>query len=255
MRANEIMAIIPQAAGSSARRRLKPSTSISGNFSQISISGTLDQGSYSQIGQALQESLLDDTEAVIILIDSPGGSVYGLQELSDTIFASRRVKPILSLINPLAGSAAYMLAAACSECYCTPSGEVGGIGVVSAHIDQSAAMRKAGVNVTLISAGQYKVEGNPYEPLDDEAREWMQCRLDEIHSAMLTRIGAYRGKTAKYVQTQFGAGRLLGATDARLAGMIDSITTPQGLQRRLKSNQVKAKTKSAALCRKILKTL
>jgi len=51
----------------------------------------------------------------------------------------------------------------------TPSGEVGSVGVYTMHVDYSEAYKMAGLEATLISAGRYKTEGNPFEPLGDEA--------------------------------------------------------------------------------------
>jgi ClpP class serine protease len=65
---------------------------------------------------------------------------------------------------------------AAAELYVTPGGEVGSIGVWQAHFDYTQALGAEGVAPTLISAGKYKVEGNPYAPLDAEAQGFMQSR-------------------------------------------------------------------------------
>lgn len=113
-----------------------------------------------QISAALADAMADDTVAQVLLdIDSPGGSVYGVQELAAEITGAK--KPVIAVANSLAASAAYWLGCAASEFYMTPGGEVGSIGVWQAHQDWSKALADAGVNTTLISAGKYKVEGNP----------------------------------------------------------------------------------------------
>ncbi len=104
---------------------------------------------------ALRDALADETVgAILIDIDSPGGSVYGVGELADEIYRARAQKPIVAIANSLAASAAYWIGSAASELYVTPSGEVGSIGVWMAHEDWSKNIEEAGVKVTLISAGK-----------------------------------------------------------------------------------------------------
>lgn len=126
--------------------------------------GLLSLGRFTQ---AFRTALADHAVgAILIDIDSPGGSAYGVAELADEIYRGRARKPIAAIANSLAASGAYWVASAADEFYVTPpGGEVGSIGVVTAHQDVSKALRTAGVETTLISAGKHKTEGNPFEPL------------------------------------------------------------------------------------------
>lgn len=113
-----------------------------------------------QFSAALRELVADKSVSQILIdIDSPGGSVYGVCELADEIMAARAQKPVVAIANSLAASAAYWIGCAASEFYVTPGGEVGSIGVWQAHQDFSRALDEAGVTTTLISAGKFKVEG------------------------------------------------------------------------------------------------
>jgi signal peptide peptidase SppA len=133
---------------------------------------------------ALRQVLADDTVAQILIdIDSPGGSVYGVSELAAEIMKARTQKPVVAVANSLAASAAYWIGCAAGEFYVTPGGEVGSIGVWQAHFDYSKALEDEGVKPTLISAGKFKVEGNPYVPLDLEALSFMQSRVDDYYNA------------------------------------------------------------------------
>ena len=78
--------------------------------------------------------------------------------------AARAQKPIVAVANTQADSAAYWLASQADEIVVTPSGEVGSIGVYQMHRGLSEAHAMRGIAPTLVSAGKYKVEGNPYEP-------------------------------------------------------------------------------------------
>lgn len=175
---------------------------------------------------ALRQALQDPSVgAVLIDIDSPGGSVYGVEELANEIISSRSEKPIVGLANSLAASAAYWVGAACSELYVTPSGEVGSIGVWQAHEDWSKALDDAGVKTTFISAGKYKVEGNYTEPLGEEAREFMQSRVDDYYAAFTKAVSKGRGVGIDVVRKDFGQGRVYGAQQAVSAGMVDGVMT------------------------------
>lgn len=164
--------------------------------------------------------------ALVIDVDSPGGSVDGVPELASEIFAARGGdKPIVAVANTLAASAAYWIASAADEMSVTPSGEVGSIGVFAAHEDVSKLLEREGRQVTLISAGRFKVEGNPFEPLTEEARDNIQMRVDAVYGEFLDAVAAGRGVTAKTVRSDFGEGRVVSAQDALAAGMVDRVET------------------------------
>ena len=169
--------------------------------------------------------------AVLISIDSPGGSVYGVQEVSEMMRTLREQKPVVAFANSLAASAAYWIGCSASSFYCTPGGEVGSIGVWQAHMDISGMLDNAGIQTTVISAGKYKTEGNPYQPLDQAAQAFMQSRVDDYYTAFVDAVAAARGVTSDTVRNGMGQGRVLGARDALQQNMIDGVMTlPQVLQ-------------------------
>ncbi|MFM2239671.1 MAG: hypothetical protein RJA69_1045 [Pseudomonadota bacterium] len=175
---------------------------------------------------ALRQVLADDTVGQILIdIDSPGGSVYGVAELATEIVKARAQKPVVAVANSLAASAAYWIGCSASEFYVTPGGEVGSIGVWQAHFDYSKALEEEGVKPTLISAGKFKVEGNPYVPLDLEAQAFMQSRVDDYYNAFIKAVAKGRGVTVADVQGGMGEGRVLGADAALAAKMVDGIAT------------------------------
>ena len=175
---------------------------------------------------ALRQALQDPgVGAILIDIDSPGGSVYGVEELASEIIASRSSKPIIGLANSLAASAAYWVGSACSELYVTPGGEVGSVGVWQAHEDWSKALEEAGVKTTFISAGKYKVEGNYTEPLGEDAHAFMQSRVDDYYAAFTKGVAKGRGVSIDVVRSDFGQGRVYGAQAALSAGMVDAVMT------------------------------
>lgn len=175
---------------------------------------------------ALRQVLADDTVGQILIdIDSPGGSVYGVSELASEIIKARAQKPVVAVANSLAASAAYWIGCSASEFYVTPGGEVGSIGVWQAHFDYSKAFEEEGVKPTLISAGKFKVEGNPYIPLDPEAQAFMQSRVDDYYGAFIKAVAKGRGVSVSDVRDGMGEGRVLGADAALAQKMVDGIAT------------------------------
>ena len=192
-----------------------------------------------QFTAAFRDAMADDTVgAILIDIDSPGGSVYGTGELADEIRAARGVKPVVAYANSLAASAAYWVGSQASEFYVTGGGEVGSIGVWQAHEDWSKALEDEGVKTTLISAGKFKVEGNPYQPLDGDAQAFMQGRVDDYYAAFTGAVAKGRAVPVDQVRRGMGQGRVLGADAALAEKMVDGIKTfddvVRGMQRGLK---------------------
>jgi signal peptide peptidase SppA len=174
--------------------------------------------------------------AIVIDVDSPGGSVYGVREVAEKIYNARGTKPIIASINGMGASAAYWLASAADEIVVTPSGEAGSIGVIAVHTDISGFEAKEGIKHTFITAGKYKAEGNEHEPLTDEATKAMQGRVNEYYTMMVSDIARNRGVDASNVISGFGEGRVYGANQARKAGMVDKVASLDKVMRSLHPN-------------------
>jgi signal peptide peptidase SppA len=226
-----------------ARKPLGRTPTSTGRVAVIPITGVLTQRasflsmfglgtSLERVGLAIDLALLDDSISCIVLdLDSEGGSVYGVPELAAKIRAS--TKPVPAIANSLAASGAYWLAAAATEIYVAPGGDVGGIGCVAIHQDLSGALKKAGIATTLISAGKFKTEGNPYGPLDREAQKFMQSRVADYAGMFERDVAKGRRVSVETVRKGFGQGRVVGADQAKAAGMVDGICTLDALVRSL----------------------
>ena len=145
--------------------------------------------------------------------------------MADEIFRVKAQKPIYAVANSLCASAAYWIGSQCSKLYCTPGGQVGSIGVYIQHQDVSKEFEFAGVAVRLISAGKFKTEGNPYAPLNPDARAAIQTEVNNYYGMFIKAVARGRGVSIAAVRDGMGKGRCLQAKDAMLAGMIDGIAT------------------------------
>ncbi len=164
---------------------------------------------------------------IVFDIDSPGGTVPGVQELAGRMFEARGrgTQTFIAQVNGLAASAAYWLASQCDEILSIPSGTAGSIGVFTVHQDLSKALEQEGINVTMISAGKYKLEGNPFEPLGADAKAVIQDRVDTVYAQFVKDVARGRGVSQTAVRDGYGQGRALTAKDALKAGLIDGIGT------------------------------
>jgi len=198
--------------------------------------------------QMFRQALGDPSVGSILLeIDSPGGQVDGVPELADEIRRSRGQKPIVAIANTCAASAAYWIASACDEIVVSPSGEVGSVGVYCAHQDLSGALEQAGRKVTLISAGKFKVEGNPFEPLSAEALAAIQADVDEFYGMFTAAVAKGRGVAVSDVVDGFGQGRMVLARTAVKEGMADRVGTFDDTVARLARGDTPAGKRAAAL--------
>ena len=178
-----------------------------------------------------------ETAGIILDVDSPGGYASGIEELSRKIYEARGIKPIVAVSNHEMDSAAYWIGTAADEVIVTPSGEVGSIGVFAAHWDESKALEMEGLKLTLVSAGKYKTEGNPFEPLTEEAHSMIQGMVQDVYDAFVRAVARNRGQSVAEVRDGFGEGRVVGARQAIQLGMADKIATLdetiKDMQRRL----------------------
>jgi ClpP class serine protease len=140
----------------------------------------------------------------------------------------------VALANTMAGSAAYYLAAAADEVVVSPSGELGSIGVFYAHADESEADAKAGIKVTVFSGGEGKADF-AYGPLSDDAKAYMQGRVNEFYDMFARDVAKARGVSVDTVRKDWKA-LVYGAKAAVGNGMADRVATLEETLARLSTS-------------------
>lgn len=149
---------------------------------------------YQYIEAAIARGLSDpEVKAIALICDSPGGEAAGCFELTDKIHEAQKVKPIRAFVADAAYSAAYAIASAATDVVVTRSGGTGSVGAVSGHVDVSAAMERQGVKITLIYAGEHKVDGNAYEKLPDAVKDRIQLRVNNLYEVFISTVARNRG--------------------------------------------------------------
>lgn len=175
--------------------------------------------------QDIQAALDDDSiEAIILDVDSPGGSVAGTMELATWLYAQRGRKPIKAYANELMASAAYWIGSAVDTISAQATAQIGSIGVITAHYDYSHYDAKMGIKRTFLYAGKYKAIGNDTEPLSQEARDYIQERLDQLYTLFVDGVAQNRGVGAERVLGEMADGKIFLAKQAMEAGLIDNIS-------------------------------
>jgi signal peptide peptidase SppA len=205
----------------------------------------------------------DDTVGAIILeIDSPGGQIDLVPETAAMIARyKKKGRPIVAVANTMAASAAYWIASAADEIVVTPSGVVGSIGVFQLHQNMQGMAEMMGIVPHYIFEGPRKVEGNPFEPMDDAALGAFQAEVRAAYEQFTADVAAFRGVSVRTVRADpegssektFGGGRAYSAPQLKAMGLIgaggmaDRVATLQDTVARLSGRSTRTTTTKARL--------
>lgn len=165
-----------------------------------------------------------DVQRIIYDVNSPGGEAAGCFELSDESFEMRGEKPTLAVVDSNCYSAAYAFASSADKISVTPTGGAGSIGVISMHTDLSKLLEDYGVKITLITAGEHKADGNPFEKLSPEVKASIQKDVDDFRAEFVALVARNRGLDPKVVSDT--EARCYSAKDALELNLIDAVETP-----------------------------
>lgn len=169
---------------------------------------------------------LDDPEvrAICLAVDSPGGEVSGCFDLVDLIYESRGEKPIWSILDDSAYSAAYAIASAADRIIVPRTGGTGSVGVITMHADFSKALEGEGIGITLITYGANKADGNPYNPLPKEVEGRIQADVNTMGDLFVQTVARNLNMKARDVRaTQ--ASTYMGANGVDV-GFADAVMAP-----------------------------
>jgi len=179
--------------------------------------------SYSFIQAAVKSAANDNSvEQIILNIDSPGGTVSGVEATAQVIREVRQKKPIIAFASGQMASAAYWIGSAANRIVAEATSEIGSIGVLMCHYDFSEWDKNEGLKRTFITAGKYKAIGNDSEPLTDEARDIFQDELDAIYKIFVDSVALNRGTDTKSI-LKVADGRVFIGAWAKDKGLVDEI--------------------------------
>ncbi|WP_250296965.1 S49 family peptidase [Wolbachia endosymbiont of Oedothorax gibbosus] len=183
----------------------------------------LGMTSYEKIREEIEEALIDEeVETIILDIDSPGGEVNGIFDLSDFIYEARTKKRIVAIANDDAYSAAYAIASSAEKVFVSRTSGVGSIGVIASHIDQSGFDEKQGIKYTTVFAGKRKNDLNPHEPITSESLESLQEEVGRLYEMFVQLIARNRNLSMERIKST-EAGLYFGEKAIEI-GLADGIT-------------------------------
>lgn len=176
--------------------------------------------------QQLTAAALDPkVKSILVVVDSPGGSIRLIPEAAAAMRQARGRKPVVVSVPGMAASAAYWIASNAHAIEATPSASVGNIGILVERLSVSRKLEHDGVDVHVLTAGKFKHEGHPALPLEEPERKELQRRVDAAYRVFVDDIAKGRQVSAKVITETYGGGRLVDAPEALQSGMIDTIAT------------------------------
>lgn len=163
--------------------------------------------------------------SLILDIESPGGEAVGSFEVASAVRSVASKKPVIAVANGMAASAAYALASGATKIITTPTGMAGSIGVVLVHLDYSRYLDEKGVTPTLIFEGAHKTEGNPLEPLSNDATDALRADVRKYYDLFIEAVAAGRGRKTSAKAARDSEGRIFIGRDAVDAKLADDVGT------------------------------
>lgn len=182
--------------------------------------------SYHEIEAMAEQAFADPmVKAVLLEIDSSGGEAGGVFDLAQRLRALSQTsgKPLWAIADEAALSAAYAIACAADRMWLTRTAEVGSIGVVAVHVDESVADAKAGLAYTFLHAGAHKVDGHPHAPLPVPVAADIQTDIDQLHAQFIALVAGFRRLTPEAIRDT--EARVYRGEAALQAGLADQIGT------------------------------
>ncbi len=209
--------------------------------------------SYHDIEAMAEQAFADPmVKAVLLEIDSSGGEAGGVFDLAQRLrtLAQTSGKPLWAIADEAALSAAYAIACAADRLWLTRTAEVGSIGVVAVHVDESVADAKAGLHYTFLHAGAHKVDGHPHAPLPAPVAADIQTDIDQLHAQFIALVAGFRRLSVDAIRDT--EARVYRGEAALQAGLADQIGTRTeaitALQRQLAMSAGRSlRNKAAAL--------
>jgi protease-4 len=159
--------------------------------------------------------------AIVLRIDSPGGSALASELISREVFATRGVKPIICSMSDLAASGGYFVAAGCDAIYAEPMTITGSIGIFYGKFDLSSLLKKLGVGVDTFKRGKRADEDSMYRPYTDDERASLMDKLRYMYSRFVGSVAEGRKLTKDAVDAA-GRGHVYTGEQALPLHLVDT---------------------------------
>lgn len=186
------------------------------------------EGDVTYIGEgsmrrSLQEARKDkNVKAIVLRIDSPGGSALTSELIWREIELTKKVKPVVVSMGNLAASGGYYIACNANKIYAESNTITGSIGVFGMLPNFTQAFNKLGIHTEQVKTHERANNYSPFVPLDDNTRAFAQESVEKIYSTFVNRVASGRKMTFAQVDA-IGQGRVWSGQDALRIGLVDKI--------------------------------
>ncbi|MCU4138692.1 MAG: Periplasmic serine protease [Thermodesulfobacteria bacterium] len=161
-------------------------------------------------------------KAIVVRIDSPGGSVGASQEIFEELKKTRNLKPVIVSMGSVAASGALYVALGGTKIFASPGTITGSIGVVLEIPNIEKLLKKIGIESETIKSGAYKDTGSIYRPLTPEEKKYLTKKVKLIHDQFIKAISEERKISIEKVKS-FADGRIFTGEEAKSLGLVDKM--------------------------------
>jgi protease-4 len=188
---------------------------------RITISGIIAEDK--KRNKALDDAADDsDVKALIVVINSPGGTVVGAEQLYARLRDVAKKKPVVATMGTLATSAGYYIAVGADRIFAHEGTITASIGVIFQATDMTALLEKIGIKVEAIKSGAVKASPNPFEKTSPEARAVIDALVKDSFEQFLGLVRERRKLGDEQVKT-IADGRVVTGRQAKALGLVDEI--------------------------------
>lgn len=183
----------------------------------------------------------DRIRAVVLQIDSPGGTPVEAERIVGYIRAMRakHPKPVYAVIDTLGASAAYMIAVSADEIHANRYSLVGSVGAMLGSWDVHRALERHEIERRAFASGDLKVMLDPFLPPTPEGTAKAQELVDGVGAQFLSDVRAARGERLRIAPERLGSGEVWSGEEAQALGLVDALGTLEALQAQLDDAPIK----------------
>ncbi len=191
------------------------------HVARLSVQGFI--GDDRKVLEALDRARRDaGVRAVLVAIDSPGGSVAGGEALHTALARLGASKPVVAVMGGTAASAGYMIALPAVRIFAREATVTGSIGVILQSVETSELLARLGVRPETIASGPFKDQPSPFRPLTEAGREQLARVVRDLHEQFMAMVAAGRQMEPDRVR-ELADGRVFTGREALALGLVDAI--------------------------------
>ena len=213
--------------GTAASAGLETETSVGPRLGIVEVKGAIGESQTGVDSDKIVKLLKkyerdEDVKAIVLRVDSPGGSVAPSQEIHDAIKRIKTKKKVVVSMGALAASGGYYISAPADRIFAEPGTLTGSIGVIFMHFNVRGLLEWAKIEETTLKAGKYKDTLSPFRPLRDTDREEIQGISDDVYGQFIDAVAQGRGLPEARVR-EIAEGRIYTGKRAKELKLVDEL--------------------------------